>query len=157
VKDFGEASHAPIIVANGTESVRPWYIDVVAGRNITLDLSKSYDLNGRGLTFKWMHYREVTLTQGNIIEVPAVEINQLNDEGSVVQIQAPSFKNACFNIFGRPLDSCKSYHFIAEVSNEGTPSVKSYRRFVFSIQTGDNVYDDEIKYVQNFEAVHDEL
>lgn len=160
VKDFKDTLHPPIIVVNRTQSVKPFDMKALIGSRVVFDASESYDLNNRSLTFRWFHYRDVTLTQGNIDEVPEIEINRLNDEGSIVSFTTPSFKNACLNIFGRPiLSGCKSYHIILEVVNDGNPSTRSYRRFIIQSDRGEEELQ-EVEFKQSFfnsEVKHDEL
>lgn len=154
VSEFDEAFHEPIVVVNGTTSYSSLDLDVEVETTVKLDASKSYDLNKNDLTFKWFHYREITVSQSNIIEVPEIEITPLNSEGSIITFEVPDFKSACHSIFGKPLDSCKQYHIILEVSNAGT---RSYRRVILKTNKGERKFE-EYKATQNFEGVsHDEL
>lgn len=160
IVDFESAVHAPIIVVNKTNSVKPFSVEASVESKIFLDASESYDLNNRPLSFKWFHYRDVTLTQGNIEEVPEIEINKLNEDGSVISFTTPSFSQACLNIFGRPnISGCKSYHIILEVTNNGTPALRSYRRFIIYTDKGEEEIQ-EVEFKQSFfnaENKHDEL
>lgn len=162
VKKFKDASHQPIIVVNETTSYLPTSLEVDCDSTVTLDASKSYDLNGKNLKYKWYHYREPSLNQGNIDELEEIQISKVNDEGSIVTFQTPSFKKSCYNLFGRPLGHCKTYHIVLEVTNDGTPSLTTYRRYLIKPQMGDNVYE-EAEYKQSFfnadnaQVVHDEL
>lgn len=158
VKDFDSTVHQPIIVANDTTNYLPTKLDVEVGTKLVIDASKSYDLNGRKLTYKWFHYREPSLTQGNIGEVPEIPINSLNDEGSIVEIEVPDYVGACFNLFRRPLDSCKSYHIVLDVSNDGTPSLHTYRRFILYTNPGSKTPENmNIKELNMQEFDYDEL
>ncbi|ONH65393.1 hypothetical protein BON22_4741 [Cyberlindnera fabianii] len=156
IKPFEETPHQPIVVANGTQSYKPFIINGTADSIIRLDISESYDLNGRPLTYKWMHYREISLTQGNLHEVSEIIITPVDKDGqgSIVEFQVPSFDEACHNLFKRPAP-CKSYHLIAEVSNDA--GVVAYRRFIIQVVPGEDDVYGEVKYEQNFGHVHDEL
>lgn len=92
IVDSESAVHAPIIVVNKTDSVQPFSIGASVGSEIFLDASE---------------------TQRNIEEASKIEINKLNDDGSIISFTTPSFKQACLNIFGRPnISGCKSYHIV---------------------------------------------
>lgn len=165
VKEFKDAVHQPVVVVNGSDSVRPYVLEVPGSTKIVLDASKSHDLNGRKLTYKWWHYREVTVTQSNIVEILEIEITNENEEGSIVSLTSPPFTQACHNAFGRPLDKCREYHIILEVTNDGDLPAKAYRRIVLQAVMGDDTFEEvvwEQSFDQNFqeeeaEAVHDEL
>lgn len=155
-KDFDSAYHQPIVVVNDTTSVLPYDLPVEVGSDVVLDASESYDLNDNTLEFKWFHYREVSVTQSNIIEIPEIDITPLNKAKSKVTFKVPEFLAACHNVFGRPLETCREYHIVLEVSNKGT---RAYRRIVLKTHKGDRVFG-ETKWEQNFDAnkaVHDEL
>jgi hypothetical protein len=161
VKDFKEAAHQPVVVTNGKESVLPEYVTVNPGTEITLDVSESYDLNGKKLSVKWSYYKELTLTQGNPIELKDIAFNSQNDESTIVKLTVPSFKESCFNLFGRPLDKCKSFHIIAEVSNDATPRLFGYKRFILQVEPGPNDNFADVKETVDVEEairqIHDEL
>lgn len=158
VKDFKSAVHEPIIIVNGSLTYEPSIIEAAVDSKITIDASKSYDLNSRLFTFKWFHYREISLTQANILEVPEIPITKENEIGSKVSFKVPTFKEACHSIFGRPLQNCKEYHIVLEVTNDGTPSMSSYRRFIIKTNQGENEFE-EVELAQNFFNApdHDEL
>lgn len=153
VSEFENAFHQPIVKVNGSDSFRPMEIDTEVESTVILDASESFDLNGNHLQFKWWHYREVSVTQSNIVEVPEIAFEKLNDSGSIVHFQAPDFKTSCHNVFGRPLESCKEFHVILEVSNEGT---RAYKRVVLKMYKGEREFAD-FKLEQNFGVHHDEL
>lgn len=156
VEPFEATAHEPIVVFNDTEStVKPVILDAATNATVILDLSKSYDLNDSPLTYKWFHYRELTATQGNLIEVPELPITSLNDNNSVVSVVLPDYPVACFNLFNKP-QPCKLYHIIAEVSNIN--GVKSYQRFIFKTfkdPNGDHVEVNPTK--EQVMVSHDEL
>lgn len=153
VSEFNDAFHQPIVSVNGSYSFLPMEFETEVSSTMVLDASSSYDLNGNPLKFKWFHYREVSVTQSNIIEVPEIKFASVNKEGSIIQFVAPNFKHSCHNVFGRPLEMCKDFHIILEVSNEGT---RAYKRVVLKMHEGDREYAD-FELSQNFEVAHDEL
>jgi len=154
IKSFEDAVHEPIINSNGTISVLPYEINSTVGSKITLDLSKSYDLNMRSLEYEWIHYREVTATQVNLLEVPEIEIRKLNGHGSIVEFDTPPYEDACLDIFKSPAGLCKQYHIIARVTNDA--GATSYRRFVIKTQP-DRELHERVKNQQQNLFGHDEL
>lgn len=157
VKNFNETQHSPIAVVNGSTSVKPFKISAKVNEQIVLDASSSYDLNGLGLRYKWFHYRDISLTQGNILEVPEIIINKKNEEGSIISLQVPSYEKACLDIFNRKLSRCKEYHIILEITSHGEIPLKSYRRFVIDIDAGCHKEQFKEQKSQNFFGLSDEL
>lgn len=156
VESFETAAHEPIVVFNDTEStVKPISIEAATNATLVLDLSKSFDLNGSPLSYKWFHYRELSATQGNLIEVPEIPIESLNDEGSIVSVSVPDYPQACLSIFRKPLP-CKLYHIIAEVTNES--GLKGYQRFILKpFKDPNGIYSDIEPTREQTLASHDEL
>lgn len=154
VSEFDESFHQPIVLVNGSVSYLPLFLDVEVSSEVTLDASGSYDLNDNKLSFKWFHYREVSVLQGNIGEVPEIIPSALNENMSSVTLDVPDFQSSCHDIFGRPLETCKEYHLILEVSNAGT---RAYRRVILKTHKGERKFA-EYKPHHNFDdVVHDEL
>lgn len=166
VENFNNAVHQPVIIVNDTKSWKPLETKVEVDTEFVLDASKSYDLNNRNLTFKWYQYREVSLSQNNLgNEIKEIDIVPLNQNGSKIKFQVPSFEDACYSIFNRPLADCKHYHIILEVINDGIPTVRTYKRIIVKTMKGNNEFGD-VKYKQNFThireqsddvKIHDEL
>ncbi|CDK26055.1 unnamed protein product [Kuraishia capsulata CBS 1993] len=151
IKPFEKANHAPVAVVNGTDSVKPLELFVAAGSRVYLDASESYDIDGDSkLDFNWFHYRDVTLTQSNIMEVAEIEIDK---SGSKASFDVPDFQTACFNPFGIFLgeDHCKSYHIILEVTDSGSPPLKGYKRIIL------RTHPDQKEKSEDSENSHDEL
>ncbi len=58
VNDYAHANHGPEVVVNGQDGTAPIFLDVVAGKPVVLDASRSKDPDGNGLRFHWFHYGE---------------------------------------------------------------------------------------------------
>ncbi|CDK29526.1 unnamed protein product [Kuraishia capsulata CBS 1993] len=150
VKSFESANHAPVVIVNGSESVKPLELQVETGSEVYLDATASYDLDsGRDgkLSFKWFQYRDASATMSNAQkEVAAIDIN--SSEGKA-HFTVPDLKAACYNVLGKYLgdDHCYSYHIILEVTDAGSPPMKSYRRVI--LHTKPKKQEEESK--------HDEL
>lgn len=51
-------NHPPTVVVNGHDTDEPLYVDATLGETITLDASKSFDVDGDELVFEWFQYKE---------------------------------------------------------------------------------------------------
>jgi hypothetical protein len=69
VADFAHANHNPIAVVNGKGGTAPIDIDATAGQSITLDASQSSDPDGQQLSYRWFHYAEAGVADGNLAAV----------------------------------------------------------------------------------------
>lgn len=49
--DRRDASHAPVVVVNGSRDPQSLILDIEAGEGIILDAGDSYDPDGHGLMF----------------------------------------------------------------------------------------------------------
>lgn len=106
---FNGANHHPVVCVNGDISKEPIYITVTTGQAISLDASASHDPDGDSLSFDWIYYPEPSTYKGNI---------DLVAEGSVMSLDIPD-------------DAANStMHIVLRISDDGFPSLSSYRRFV---------------------------
>ena len=137
--DFGKANHHPVIHLNGTKDLTPVRIDAEAGTSVILDASGTYDPNGGRLTYTWWHYREPTATQWWVdAEVSEMKIEQHNDEGMIVQVTLPPPEKCAVELMSRkPVPQGQLLHLILEVTNDGIPSLTSYRRVLIQATNKD--------------------
>ncbi|KAF3039680.1 hypothetical protein E8E12_000498 [Didymella heteroderae] len=137
--DFGKANHHPVIHLNGTKDLTPVRIDAEAGTSVTLDASGTYDPDGGKLTFKWWHYREPTATQWWVdAEVSGLKIEKRDDEGKIVSVTLPPPEKCAVELMNRkPVQQGQLLHLILEVTDNGTPSLTSYRRVLIQATNKD--------------------
>lgn len=137
--DFSKANHHPVVHLNGTKDLTPVRIDAEAGTSVTLDASGTYDPNGGRLTYKWWHYREPTATQWWVdAEVSELKIEKRDDEGKTVQVVLPPSEKCAVDLMSRkPVQQGQLLHLILEVTNDGTPSLTSYRRVLIQATNKD--------------------
>lgn len=133
--DFNKVNHHPVVHLNGTKDLSPVRIDAEAGASVTLDANGTYDPDGGKLTYKWWHYREPTATQWWVdAEVAELQIKKLDDEGKKVEVTLPPPDKCAVELMGRkPVAQGQLLHLILEVTDDGSPSLTSYRRVL--IQT----------------------
>ena len=110
--DKGEGNRNPIVIVNNQKSLTPIHKEVSIGKTITLDASRSYDLDSNLLTFRWWILPEASTYKG-----------------SYLNLQQSDKQKMSFTI---PTDAKPgdTLHIICEVTDNGTPTLTSYRRVV---------------------------
>ena len=106
---YSAANHQPraAVVGDLARTVSP-------GQVISLDASPSTDPDGNALTFSWWQYHDADSATGR------------------VTITNPTSRNAAR--FTVPNEPGRQLHLIVEVKDNGTPTLTSYQRIVFTIQ-----------------------
>lgn len=155
--DISRVNHAPIAIVNGsTPGPEPVLLQAEAGSSIDLDASESYDPDGDELTFKWLHYKDVTASQWNVdAEVVTVEFVDLDPAkpGRRVRAQLPPPEKCAVDMFtGKAQSRGQVMHFVLEVSDSGTPSMTTYKRVV--VQTTNKELKGGRKAVESIAQVH---
>jgi hypothetical protein len=138
--DFRSTNHQPVITLNGNQGLEPVYIEAEAGSTISLDATGTYDPDeGDKLTFKWWHYREPTASQWWIeAEVAELEIKKLDSEGIKVEVTLPPPEKCSVELLSRvAVARGQLLHLILEVTDNGSPALKSYRRVLIQCTNKD--------------------
>jgi hypothetical protein len=133
--EYAGANHHPVVVVNGARDLTPVRVDAEAGATVTMDASGTYDPDGGGLTFKWWHYREPSATQWLVhAEVAELLIKAVDAEGRKVEVTLPPpEKCAVDRESGKAVERGQLLHLILEVTDDGTPSLTSYRRVLIQV------------------------
>ena len=127
VSDYAHANHAPIAVVNGIGGAAPIELDVKAGDTVTLDAAASTDPDGQKLRFRWFHYNEAGLADGNIAALTLTATDTPRASVHVDAVCRPDWL---------PLIPCKGdsvAHVILAVSDDGAPPMTSYRRVILHV------------------------
>jgi hypothetical protein len=120
IKDVAQANHNPDVTVNGVDGKAPLMIDATVGTPVTLDASKSRDRDGNTLKYSWFLYAEAgtaPLAGGRPAAKPRVT---LNNSGTAVATVLPNTAGVA--------------HVILAVTDNGNPSLTSYRRVILTIQ-----------------------
>lgn len=136
---FESANHHPVVLINGQPGPQPLYLEAEAGSSLTLDTSGTYDPDDDGLTFKWWHYREPSAQQWLVhLEVEELAIERKDADGRVVEVTLPGPEKCCVELLSRaPVERGQLLHLILEVTDDGTPSLTTYRRVLIQATNKD--------------------
>lgn len=108
----GKGNRNPIVIVNKDKSLNPVKLSPKEGSMITLNASESYDVDGDQLNYKWWILPEAGNSDSGII---------ITDSSSKkINIEIPIGTAE------------KTVHIICEVTDNGSPSLTSYRRIIIS-------------------------
>jgi len=113
VRPFDEANHKPVAVVAGDGTKEILYIDAREGDALSFSALDSYDPDGDELQFTWWTYPEA----GSNLQCPALDMHTTSEVSFIVP-------------FG---EAGADLHLICEVTDNGSPSLISYRRIVIRI------------------------
>jgi hypothetical protein len=130
IKSVGAANHNPLVNVNGSNGTAPIVIDAVLGQALTLDASATHDPDGNKLQFRWINYAEAGFVPGQALA--AVSLS--GTSGAKITV-TPTV--AC-RPYWLPLVACPEgpavAHIILAVTDNGTPSLTSYRRVILRVR-----------------------
>lgn len=131
IKPFAEANHNPMAVVNGQGGTAPVFLEAVVGRPVILDASQSHDPEGQRLSFSWFVYGEAGVVNG---QGRAAVI--LEDAGSAKVIVTPeaTCRPMWLNNTKTQCSADGVVHIILAVTDNGSPSLTSYRRVVLHVR-----------------------
>ena len=110
----GSGNRNPVVIINEDHSLNTISVDARAGNKTKLDASKTFDPDGDQLIYKWWILPEASSYKK--------EITILNSDSTEATIEVPS-------------DSAgKNFHIICEVTDNGTPTLTSYRRIIVNLK-----------------------
>ena len=110
----GSGNHNPIVVVNDCGGVAPIVIDVETLGKVTLNASKSYDVDNDSLSFFWWQQPEAG-SYNKPVEI-------VDNKSTMATITMPTDAKG------------KSVHIICEVRDNGDFNLVSYRRIIINIK-----------------------
>ena len=113
VMPYEKANHNPVAVVRGDDSKEVLYVDAQEGDTLQFSALDSYDMDGGKLEFTWWTYPEA----GSNLQCPALDNHTTPEVSFVVP-------------YG---EAGADLHLICEITDNGTPSLSSYRRVVVRI------------------------
>jgi hypothetical protein len=108
--NFSSANHHPIVSLNDDKTEDVLKINVAPGKTMSLSASGTTDPDNNTLTYKWTYYQ----TDGTYSSSVLIT----NSTSQIASITVPS--NA----------TDKTMHFVVAVTDNGSPSLTSYRRVI---------------------------
>jgi hypothetical protein len=130
IADHAHANHNPQIEVNGQSGKAPITIDAEVGKPIVLDASTSHDPDAdQTLHYNWFHYSEAGVTGTN---PAAVKITAANTPKAT--ITATSTCRSKWLPLGPPCSGPGVAHIILAVTDDGSPSLTSYRRIILNVR-----------------------
>jgi hypothetical protein len=129
INDYDHANHSPELVVNGQPGKAPIELSADARQIITLDGAGSKDPDGQPLHYKWWVYEEAGLTGTHGADVT---ISNPNSQLAQVTVNSP-----CRAPWLPGIIPCRGegvVHIILEVTDEGSPSLTSYRRIILHVR-----------------------
>jgi hypothetical protein len=131
-REVARANHNPDVVVNGVEGKAPLTIDGTIGSAIPLDASKSRDRDGNALTYAWFFYPEAGSG------LPGAGGRRGGGPGAPgARGAAPprvTIANGATPVATVTPNAPGVAHVILAVTDNGTPSLTSYRRVIVTIQ-----------------------
>jgi hypothetical protein len=141
--DKSAVQHPPIVMVNGSCGFEPIILQVDPDQPVVLDASDTYTTDNTTLTYDWFHYREPSLSQTNLLEVPEIPINCLDQECNRVSLQTPNVTIACASsqaLHPNPdAITCKDFHVVLTVRNDRELGMTRYKRVILDVQKPANL------------------
>ncbi|QDS77654.1 hypothetical protein FKW77_002929 [Venturia effusa] len=135
--------HPPVAIVNGDCGFQPLILQVDPSQTVKLDASLSFSPDDMPISFNWTHYREVSLTQGNLAEVPEIPILCETNDCKQVSLTVPNVTSSCATslaLHPNPSDiTCKAFHIILAVKNQISLGMTRYKRVILEVQKPANL------------------
>lgn len=114
VRPFNEVNHAPRAVVNGDASLALISADAKAGEVLKFHAEASTDPDGDALSHHWWHYPEPGSYRGDVVIDGAATPHP--------SIRVP------------PDAARKNFHLILEITDDGSPPLRAYRRVLVTVK-----------------------
>ena len=128
VADFAHANHNPDLVVNGQPGTSPIIIDTEVGKPVQLDASLSRDPDGQPLHYSWFHYTEAGNADPNhaVVKIDGADTSKAT-------VTATARCGPMWIQFPIKCVGTGTAHIILAVTDEGSPSLTSYRRIILNV------------------------
>lgn len=130
IADYKHANHNPSLDVNGQPGTSPIVMDAIIGQPVLLDASHSFDPDGQSLHYSWFHYAEAGGTDANLADV-----NIAGAGTSRAIVTATAACRPAWLPTTTPCSGTGTAHIILAVTDDGTPSLTSYRRIILNVHT----------------------
>jgi hypothetical protein len=131
IADYAHANHRPVVEVNGQGGTAPIMIDAEVGQAVALDASHSSDPDGQALRYRWIHYAEAGGTGTNLAEVTISG----GDTAKALVTATAACRPPWLPQYGQ-CSGTGTAHIILAVTDNGLPSLTSYRRIILNVHAG---------------------
>jgi len=128
VADYRHANHNPVVEVNGQPGTAPLVMDAVVGQPVILDAGRSHDPDGQNLHYTWFHYAEAGGTGTNLAAVAIAGGGTARAAITPTAVCRPQWLPAPV-----PCSGTGVAHIILAVTDDGSPSLTSYRRVILNV------------------------
>jgi hypothetical protein len=122
IKDYAHANHPPVVAAMAEMSITTDNVAVM-----TVDARATRDPDRNKLTYQWFHYPEAGAGDGNLADVAIVA------DGPRAKITGNSPCRKAWIDGYIPCRGGGTAHIILAVTDDGTPALTRYQRFIFQV------------------------
>jgi hypothetical protein len=146
-------NHPPTVVVNGDDSQEPLLITVKHGETITIDASKSFDVDGDSLSFEWLQYKEADTffpvsrspshrdwlfsdSDKNLCAQAVFEVKTLDfhatERSAQLKVTFPTDTTTSIG-FITVNETSQNFHIILKVTDDGVPALTRYKRVIVTV------------------------
>ncbi len=133
VADYKHANHNPELNVNGKPGTSFIIIDTEVGKPVSLDASLSRDPDGQALHFSWFHYVEAGSADPNhaVVKIDGADTSKAT-------VTATARCGPMWIKFPIKCVGTGTAHIILAVTDDGSPSLTSYRRIILNVHDSPN-------------------
>jgi Protein of unknown function (DUF1593) len=128
IADYKHANHPPVVEVNDQAGTAPINLDAEVGKPILLDASRSHDPDGQNLHYAWFHYAEAGVADGNFAAITIKDADTSKATVTPTAVCRPKWLGT-----NTPCSGTGTAHIIVAVTDDGTPSLTSYRRIIITV------------------------
>lgn len=132
IKDYAAANHNPQVVVNGDSGQEALFLNASVGETLNISAEGSKDPDGNQLSYRWFLYPEA----GSASSLP-VAVNDVQGRRGEDNLQAPAvlaLSEAAQSHAKVKALRTGTEHLILAVTDNGTPSLTSYRRLIINVK-----------------------
>lgn len=130
-KPYAQANHNPIVMVNGQPGLAALEIDVLAGQSVLLDAGGTVDPDGNQLSYQWFQYDEAGGPPDDAAGIGKAELGIAATGEKATLAARATCKQRWLGT--TPCPAAGIGHVILAVSDNGQPSLTTYRRIVVRV------------------------
>ena len=112
-EQISQVNRNPLVAVNSHSQIAPLFVEAKTGSRLVFDASQTKDPDNDSIEFKWFFYEELSF--------PGCVDFQLSQNANICSFTVPE------SMKGR------THHLIVEVTDNGAPSLKGYKRIIINV------------------------